>query len=254
MNEAGDDIMLERNSSVPLWEQLDAILREKIDNGVWKTGEMIDSENELSKEYNISRMTVRNVILRLVQEGLLYRVPGKGTFIKEPKIPTKPLSYMGISEQLEKEGMQIRTEVIENKVTMPSERIAKKLEIENTQAVYYIERVRYIKEKPLSIHRTYLKQLMNPLIDEERLMKDQLCNILEDDYNLVPTLIKETLELVYATVDQAKKLELEEGQPLLYLKNQRLINQKVMEFTEVFFRGDQIRISFEYDGVSKRLG
>ena len=246
--------MLERNSSIPLWEQLDAILRDKIDKGVWKTGDMIDSENELSKEFKVSRMTVRNVLMRLVQEELLYRVPGKGTFVTEPKIHTKPLAYMGIREQLEKEGLKIRTEVIDNKVMMPSGRISRKLDIENTQAICYIERVRYIEDKPLSIHKTYLKQLMNPLIDEERLKKDQLCKILEDDYNLVPTYIKETLEMVYATEDQAEKLGLQVGYPLLLLKDRRFINQRVIEYSEVCFRGDQIRISFEYDGASIRLG
>lgn len=246
--------MLERNSSIPLWEQLDAILRDKIDKGVWKTGDMIDSENELSKEFKVSRMTVRNVLMRLVQEELLYRVPGKGTFVTEPKIHTKPLAYMGIREQLEKEGLKIRTEVIDNKVMMPSGRISRKLDIENTQAICYIERVRYIEDKPLSIHKTYLKQLMNPLIDEERLKKDQLCKILEDDYNLVPTYIKETLEMVYATDDQAEKLGLKVGYPLLLLKDRRFINQRVIEYSEVYFRGDQIRINFEYDGASKRLG
>jgi GntR family transcriptional regulator len=248
----GDDIMLERNSAVPLWEQLDTILREKIEIGAWKTGQMIDSENELSKEYTISRMTVRNVINRLVQEGLLYRVPGKGTFVIEPKIHAKPLAAMGIREQLEKEGMQIRTIVVDNKVTLPSDRIAKKLGIENTQAVYYIERIRYIEDKPLSIHRTYLKQLMNPLIEEGRLEKDQLCNILEDDYNLVPTYIKETLELVYATADQAGKMGLNKGHPMLYLKDKRFVNHTIIEYSEVFFRGDQIMISFEYDGKVTR--
>jgi GntR family transcriptional regulator len=246
--------MLERNSATPLWEQLDAILRGKIESGIWKTGDMIDSENELSKEYNVSRMTVRNVILRLVQEGLLYRVPGKGTFVTEPKIDTKPLAYMGIREQLETEGVQLTTKVIENKVIMPSEKISKKLGIDNIHAVYFIERVRYIDKKPLSIHRTYLKQLVNPLIDEERMARDQLCNILEDDYNLLPTYIRETLEMVYATEDEAEKLHLEVGHPLLLLKDQRYINQNVVEYSEVCFRGDKVSITFEYDGKTKRLG
>ena len=88
--------MLDRNNSKPLWEQLEFNLREKIYGGDWNPGDMIGSENELSKEHQISRMTVRSVLTRLVQEGLLYRVPGKGTFVSEPKIPTRPLAQMEI--------------------------------------------------------------------------------------------------------------------------------------------------------------
>jgi GntR family transcriptional regulator len=211
-------MMLDRNNSKPLWEQLEFILREKIDGGIWNPGDMIGSENELSKEYLISRMTVRSVLTRLVQEGLLYRVPGKGTYVSEPKIPTHPLANMGIREQLEGKGLEIRTEVLQNMVIMPDERVARKLMMDANNAVYFIERVRYLKEKPLSIHRTYLKRLVNPLITNTRLADEQLCNILRDDYFLKPTNTKETLELVFANEDQANKLNMKVSQPLLYLK------------------------------------
>lgn len=240
--------MLDRNNSKPLWEQLEIILREKIDGGIWNPGDMIGSENELSKEYKISRMTVRSVLTRLVQEGLLYRVPGKGTYVSEPKIPTRPLANMGIREQLEEKGLEIRTEVLQNKVIMPDDRVARKLMMDPNSAVYFIERVRYMKGKPLSIHRTYLKHLVNPLITETRLGEEQLCNILRDDYALKPTNTKETLELVFANEDQAHKLNMKVSQPLLYLKERRYVNDVIFEYSEVFFRGDQIVITLEYSG------
>jgi len=238
--------MLDRNNAKPLWEQLEIILREQIDGGTFNPGDMIGSENELSKEYSISRMTVRSVLMRLVQEGLLYRVPGKGTFIAEPKIPTHPLAHKGIRGQLEEKGLEITTNVIENKVIMPSERVAKKLRMEPDSAVYFIERIRFIKGKPLSIHRTYLKRLVNPLITDERLADEQLCNILRDDYFMMPTTTKETLELVFANEDQAHKLNMKVSQPLLYLQEKRYVNDMIFEYSEVFFRGDQIVITLEY--------
>lgn len=238
--------MLDKNSSIPLWEQLDGILREKIDNGIWQSGDVISSENELSKEFKISRMTVRSVITRLVQEGLLYRVPGKGTFVSEPKIHTKPLSKMGIREQLEEEGYQISTKVIENLIKLPSDRIAKKFGMIEKEPIYFVERIRYIKEKPLSIHRTYIKEsIIGTAIDFERLEKEQLCKILEDDFDLIPTKTQETLEMVYATNHQAELLGIKESHPLLYLQDVRYKNSTIIEYSEVFFRGDQIRINLE---------
>ena len=83
--------ILDPQSPKPLHVQLEEIIREKIKSGDWTENSRIPSENELSREYGLSRMTVRSVILRLAQEGLLYRVPGKGTFVSVDKLLSRPL-------------------------------------------------------------------------------------------------------------------------------------------------------------------
>ena len=95
---------LNRQSPQPLHLQFEEILREQLENEEWAPHACIPSENELSRKYGISRMTVRAVLTRLVDAGLLYRVPGKGTFVAEPKIVSRPLSQMGITQQLEQMG------------------------------------------------------------------------------------------------------------------------------------------------------
>lgn len=240
--------MLDRTSSTPLWEQLDKILRDQIESGKWVPGEAITSENLLCKEYDLSRMTVRSVITRLVQEGLLYRVPGKGTFVAEPKIPTTSLAYMGIREQLEQKGYEITTQVLRNELITVTERVAKKLKIQVNDSVHLIERVRYIKDKPLSIHRSYIKYRFENPIDSARLEIDQLCTILKEDYNINPTKVEETLEMAYSSSKLAKKLLVTDAYPLLYLQHVNYMNTEIVEYSEVFFKGDQVRLYFEYEG------
>ena len=75
---------------------MEDLVRKNLASGSWPPGYMIPSENELSREFGISRMTVRSVITKLVQEGLLFRIPGKGTYVSEQKIVAKSLSYAGI--------------------------------------------------------------------------------------------------------------------------------------------------------------
>jgi DNA-binding GntR family transcriptional regulator len=87
---------------------------------------------------------------------------------------------------------------------------------------------------------------VNPLISIDRLADQQLCNILKEDYALTPTKTKETLELVYANEDQAHKMALKVSHPLLYLQERRYVNETMFEYSEVFFRGDQIVITLEY--------
>lgn len=242
---------LDRSSSCPLWEQLEEILRSQIENGHWQPGEAILSENILSKNYELSRMTVRSVITRLVHEGLLYRVPGKGTFVAESKIETTPLPYSGIRDQLEKKGYEITTKVTRNEIVTVTERVAKKLNVSANSKVLLIERVRYIKNKPLSLHRSYLKLDPEPNIEDSRLEQEQLCTILKDSFSIIPTRVEETLEMVYCSEKHSKRLDVPKSYPLLYLQDINYMGQKVVEYSEVYFKGEQVRLYFEYEGNLK---
>src|SRR6266446_8799083 len=75
-----------KNSPLPRYYQLKEIMRERIRSGEWKPGDLIPSERELGEKYGISRMTARQAITDLVNEGLFYREQGKGTFVSRHKI------------------------------------------------------------------------------------------------------------------------------------------------------------------------
>ncbi|MDU3348564.1 MAG: GntR family transcriptional regulator, partial [Clostridium sp.] len=73
--------MIDKSSPIPVYYQLKNDLISKISEGVWKPGECIASERELCEIYGVSRMTIRQAIGELVQEGVLLRIKGKGTFV-----------------------------------------------------------------------------------------------------------------------------------------------------------------------------
>ena len=76
---------MEKDSSKPLYRQLESIIKEQIESGERGPGENILSEKELCNLYDISQITARKAIFELVNNGALYRVPGKGTFVSEAK-------------------------------------------------------------------------------------------------------------------------------------------------------------------------
>ena len=106
-------MMLNRESATPLHAQLEQIMRQKMASNEWPVGKLIPSENKISQEYGISRMTVRNVIAKLEQEGLVERVMGKGTYVSSPKMRGGNLKFDGIISQLQKMGYTITTKVLE---------------------------------------------------------------------------------------------------------------------------------------------
>jgi GntR family transcriptional regulator len=239
---------LDRNGSTPLYIQLANVLREKIERGEWKPDQKIPSENELNRMYGISRMTARQVLAQLVNEELLFRVQGKGTFVAHRKIGTRSPAYMGIREQLERMGYATTTTVLSSEVVPADVRVAEHLRISPDDAVYRVRRIRLIENEPISLHTSFVpKRLANDL-DADDLVNRQLCVILENEYGLRMSRVNESLESTLPTADEAKLLRIRRTTPLLLLR-QEISDPRGQEFeySRILFRGDKIRLDFQYN-------
>ncbi|MGI6192150.1 MAG: GntR family transcriptional regulator [Christensenellales bacterium] len=240
--------MLDRNNPKPLYAQLEDLLRTSIMNGEWKVNHAIPSENELSKRYGLSRMTVRSVITMLVKEGLLYRVQGKGTFVSEPKIVTRSPAYMGVREQLEQMGYEIRTRLVHFEIIPANNNIAMALGIAPGDLVTFIERIRYTGGQPISLHRSYIPVSLCPGLEEADLEGEQLCVIVERQFGYKAASVFESLESVPANAEEADLLQIDRGYPILMLEDvNKTAEGTIFEYTKVLFRGDKVKLHFEYE-------
>lgn len=240
--------MLDRESPQPLHSQLEEILRQGIENEIWKTDSSIPSENELSNMYGISRMTVRSVLYLLVREGLIYKVPGKGTFVSKPKIE---LSQMAIQDQLEQMGYETSTRLVSIEKIRPSVKIAKLLNLSSDAQVYILKRIRYIKDEAFSIHISYIPILLCPGLESKNLEGAQLCNILRDEYRVKIGKKVETLESAIANNAEANMLSVKKLFPLILLESIVYAeNDLPIEFSKVLFRGDKIKLHLQFNNNS----
>ena len=239
--------MLDRTSSKTLHLQMEELIREKLELGIWEPDSLIPSENVLSKEYGISRMTLRNVITKLVQEGLLFRIPGKGTFVAKPKIEAKALSYEGIREQLERLGYEVTTSLLSVQKSLGTKRICGKLQLDTNSPIYVVRRVRIIRGEPLSLHTSYIPASLAPELDTLNLVDEQLCSILSEKYDLQREHIYEELESAAATEEEAEILKIAPGHPLLLLQDTIVSEDGTpFEYAKVVFRGDKIKLKLEF--------
>lgn len=238
---------LDRSSAVPLYLQLEADLRGRIARGEWAPGQRIASENELDREYGLSRMTVRGVLTTLVGEGLLYRVPGKGTFVAPEKIEAMSPAYLGIREQLEAQGYSTTTRLVRADRQQPSAAVAKTLDMSAVDEVYAIERVRSVDGVPVSLHRSWIPAALAPGLDNQDLVGNQLCVVLEQEYGLVMSRVEEQLESIRMVAADARMLGVYTGSPGLMLTD-RIMDaaQRSFEASSIIFRGDKIRLRFSY--------
>ncbi len=97
-----------KDNPIPLHYQIKEILQEMIENEVLKPGQSIPTERELCVIQGVSRMTVNKAIMSLVNEGLIYREQGKGTFVAYPKVNREISPLKSFSEQMERKWSYIK--------------------------------------------------------------------------------------------------------------------------------------------------
>lgn len=238
---------LVRDSPKPLYMQLEELLRADIVGGTYGTNQMIPSEIDLSRRFGVSRMTARAVVTQLVNEGLLHRVQGKGTFVVEPKIVANSLAYRGIREQLEAMGYSTTTQLLEFKTVPADVQQARHLGVPIDEPLFFAKRLRSVEGTPISLHLSHIPQALAPTLLPDRLVDEQLCIILAQDYNLVAKHVVETLESTQASSAEARLLGVERRFPLLLLEDAYSNKSgRVFEYTKVLFRGDRVKLHFEY--------
>ncbi|GHS88404.1 transcriptional regulator [Actinomycetota bacterium] len=240
--------VLQRDSAVPLYVQLEEILRARIAAGEWEPNQRIPSENELNKTYGLSRMTARAVLTALVNDGVLFRVPGKGTFLAPTKIDAISPAYRGVREQLEAMGYQTSTTLLSVRVELPSPRVRERLRLQPDQPVYAIHRLRSVQGRPISLHHSYVPAHLAEGLDAHDTANEQLCVVLDTHYGLAMKRVEEHLEATSASTEEAGLLRMHPGQPVLQLQDVIAdATGTVFEYSSIVFRGDTIRLAFDYD-------
>lgn len=153
---------------VPIYIQLKESIKKKIKDGEYKPGMHIPSEREFAELYGINRMTAKHAINALVEEGLLYRIKGSGTYVKEKKISSGMVeigdeSSFGLSTSIQMGGQNVRNRVLNFK-KIKAEALT---QLFGDDSFYELARIRYADEAPVSIQYAYLPYHM--FMDADRM-------------------------------------------------------------------------------------
>ena len=146
---------VDKQLDIPLHLQLSQIIREMIDRGELQPGDALMSEREICRLQGISRMTVNKVILNLVNEGLLDRQQGRGTFVAFKKKKHRYEKLEGLTQIIKKQGLEVSNDVLEFSLDERSQDIQKKLQMDESMA-YKIKRIRYLDEDPVVLETVYM--------------------------------------------------------------------------------------------------
>lgn len=164
-----------RTFKLPRYEQVRWQMQNQLVQQKWKIDEPIPTEQELSSQYEVSIGTVRKAVERLVEEGILVKIQGKGTFLKQPNFETSLIRFFRMRNPT---GQYIRPvgEVKKIEVIDPVEAINRQLKISSKEKLIYLERIRIIDRVVVLSEKIWLPKtpfqalLTVPLHDFENML------------------------------------------------------------------------------------
>jgi len=227
---------LDDNSPVPLYYQLENIIRKRIEEGIYKVDEKIPSERTLSEELNISRMTISKAINNLVEEGGLYRKRGQGTFVSKNKIDFFP-GLMGFTEIMENKGMKPSSKVISQSVIMPDKHLCEKLQVTENEEVIFTQRLRLADNEIINLEESYVPYSLCQKLLEADLSVESIYKLLTDEgYKLSKA--EQEVQAILSNNELSELLQINVDEPILKRKRITYSKDMPIEYSLNYYRGD----------------
>ena len=150
------DSALRANAPEPLYAQVKQWILAYIDDGSWRAGHKIPSENQLVRRLGVSRMTVHRALRELTQEGRLQRVHGVGSFVAEPPHHASLIEIRNIADEIRQDGGQHRAVVCRQRRIAADDAVAERLEIAIGTEVFHVILVHHRNELPIQLEERYV--------------------------------------------------------------------------------------------------
>lgn len=238
---------IDKKSPIPIYHQLYGILKKKIKDGVFKAGEYLPSENKLAQNYEVSRLTVRQALSELVEEGMVNKKRGKGTLIVHPKNIENLTELRGFTDDARMSGHTASSVVFENRLVDAPNVITDKLKLPIGSKVILLKRLRLLDNVPYAIEWAYI----NPAIDtrilnilEMDMSKSSLYDFFRNTLRIKMQYADETLEVAQADGENAEFLKINAGDCVVLRKRFTYIDdEKCLEYVQSLYRGDKYKFN-----------
>lgn len=236
------DRHLDPSSPLPLYAQVESILTTAIAEGTFPPGSQLPKEDELVKQFGVSRTTVRQTIQNLIRRGLIEIRRGKGTFVLQPKITQELTQLSGFVEDMQSLGRQASARVLDKQTVPASDSVARQLAIATGTPVIRIQRVRLADNSPLSFDETWLPLEIGERVLENDLEMEPIFSLLEQKYDTPLVEAEYCLEAVSADTTVARALGIVPGSPVFMIERTSYTGgHQPVDYEKLYYRGDQVR-------------
>lgn len=214
----------------------------KIENNKIQSGEKLPSENEMMKEYNVSRDTIRKALNLLESNGYIQKVKGKGSFVIDINKFDFPVSGLTSFKELStKMGVESNTLVKELKLMKPDNFLMKQLNLSKNDDVWKVIRVREINNKKIILDKDFFNKKYVPLLTKD-ICENSIYEYLENELGLKISFAKKEITVQQATQEDKSYLDFENYNMIVVVKNYiYLDDMSLFQYTESRHRPDRFK-------------
>lgn len=237
-----------RTGTKPLYNQIRDYLLEKIADGTYPPHSQIPSENDLGELFNVSRITVRQALTQLQQEGFIFKIHGKGSFVSKPKAFQNVTHLQGFAEALSNLGHEVFNQVkFFDFITAPIH-VTAKLQLPVGSIVTQIKRVRLLNRQPVSFEITYLPEALGRQLQQVDLVTRDIFLALEEECNTPLGHADLNIDAIVADEALSELLQVNINAPILRVE--RLTHNaqgQPIDFEYLYFSGDAFQYRLRID-------
>jgi GntR family transcriptional regulator len=232
---------LDAGSGLPKYHQLKEILLDSIERRELGENELIPSERDISERYGISRMTVRQAVAELVNEGVLYRAQGRGTFVAGGKFGPETGRLTSFTQDMRSRGMSSSSAVLESSIERAGPIVARALRVPEGERIIRLRRLRYAGGGPMALETSHLvHRRVHPILEVDlgkRSLYEELAAL-----GLRPAWAEQSFEAGIASGSRAEHLGVVPGSPVLKIERVTYDERdRPFEYVRSTYRGDRYR-------------
>ena len=232
----------------PLYQRIEDHVVGHIDAGDWRPGDRVPPESALVRQMGASRMTVNRAIRELVQEGLLTRVQGSGTFVIEPRAPADLLELRNIAEEIRETGREHSARLVELSAEPAGKRVAAMMELAPGAEVFHSIMLHLADGAPVQVEERFV----NPACAPDYMSLD-FSAVTPNQYLMEAAPLSEVEHVVEAVLPEPevrKLLEIRAGEPCLRLHRRTWSRGRVASSATLTYPGATHRFAtrFAYRG------
>lgn len=237
-------ITLDKQGFIPLYYQIQQALLEKIQRGELGEGDLLDSEEELARRYQVSRMTARQALHGLKSKGVAVSQKGRGTFVQRPKLEKNIMHLQGFTVDMRQRGMIPASRLLEQAIASPSEEQCAKLRLSTNDRVLRLRRLRLADGIPMAVELSHVPLNAFPGLELYDFASHSLYEVLRDRYGVRVGWADEIIEAHPATVEESDLLTIPRRASILSITRVIITTDETpVEMACSRYRGDRYRAS-----------
>ena len=238
------------NRPMPAYERIKVDILQHIDGGAWRPGDRIPSENDLVRQFGVSRMTVNRALRELTNDGRLLRVPGTGTFVAEPDTDSGLLDIRSVDDYIAAHGGTHRSEVLSLTEVTADEETADLLDTVSGASLFHIVMRHFDDDTPFQLEDRYVSADLVPGFADQDFGIVTPSRYLTD---AVPvTEIEHVIEAVAPGAEEKNQLNLTNSDPCLVLRRRTWWNDDVVTHVRFVSPGHLFRLSGRFKPFSRQ--